>query len=220
MANSDKTMSRFGAMMQTIPDAPTRSRVAQLAEAFTAPRKVGFDRLIELGLPHYEIKYCTLDYFLIHPNEIINSDAAHLWFALIEKPGDSKTRYRRGGMRGAEVLPFIQKTISENQLDSHEFEMTVTENYVQEYGGNILIDADGKIFVECIKGNQGIMADGSYSRSEHGELFTVTCDSHFGSFKYSWEDADVPLRHYIRSEERRVGKECVSTCRSRWSPYH
>src|SRR3546814_1828903 len=27
------------------------------------------------------------------------------------------------------------------------------------------------------------------------------------------------LRHE-RSEERRVGKECVSTCRSRWSPYH
>src|SRR3546814_14684481 len=27
--------------------------------------------------------------------------------------------------------------------------------------------------------------------------------------------ADLP-----RSEERRVGKECVSTCRSRWSPYH
>src|SRR3546814_13349398 len=27
----------------------------------------------------------------------------------------------------------------------------------------------------------------------------------------------VPLR---RSEERRVGKEGVSTCRSRWSPYH
>src|SRR3546814_1060095 len=28
-------------------------------------------------------------------------------------------------------------------------------------------------------------------------------------------------RHTIhRSEERRVGKECVSPCRSRWSPYH
>src|SRR3546814_13809195 len=25
---------------------------------------------------------------------------------------------------------------------------------------------------------------------------------------------------FWRSEERRVGKECVSTCRSRWSPYH
>src|SRR3546814_12702938 len=27
-------------------------------------------------------------------------------------------------------------------------------------------------------------------------------------------------RRSTRSEERRVGKECVSTCRSRWSPYH
>src|SRR3546814_16735386 len=27
------------------------------------------------------------------------------------------------------------------------------------------------------------------------------------------------FRH-ARSEERRVGKECVSTCRSRWWPYH
>src|SRR3546814_11623247 len=26
--------------------------------------------------------------------------------------------------------------------------------------------------------------------------------------------------HGMRSEERRVGKECVSTCSSRWSPYH
>src|SRR3546814_10448153 len=28
------------------------------------------------------------------------------------------------------------------------------------------------------------------------------------------------VRRDDRSEERRVGKECVSTCRSRWSPYH
>src|SRR3546814_13803153 len=29
-----------------------------------------------------------------------------------------------------------------------------------------------------------------------------------------------PMGIQIRSEERRVGKECVSTCRSRWAPYH
>src|SRR3546814_15313453 len=29
-----------------------------------------------------------------------------------------------------------------------------------------------------------------------------------------------PTPKSTRSEERRVGKECVSTCRSRWSPYH
>src|SRR3546814_14799423 len=31
---------------------------------------------------------------------------------------------------------------------------------------------------------------------------------------------DVEITRDIRSEERRVGKECVSTCRSRWAQYH
>src|SRR3546814_9727254 len=34
------------------------------------------------------------------------------------------------------------------------------------------------------------------------------------------EEGGVDQRRSARSEERRVGKECVSTCRSRWSPYH
>src|SRR3546814_2842837 len=38
-----------------------------------------------------------------------------------------------------------------------------------------------------------------------------------GKFLMGTVKGDV---HDIRSEERRVGKECVSTCRSRWSPYH
>src|SRR3546814_6031506 len=41
---------------------------------------------------------------------------------------------------------------------------------------------------------------------------------------YIREDADAISSQSrlddARSEERRVGKECVSTCRSRWSPYH
>src|SRR3546814_15921960 len=41
---------------------------------------------------------------------------------------------------------------------------------------------------------------------DRGEAFDVTIDG------------GVPRQQ--RSEERRVGKECVSTCRSRWSPYH
>src|SRR3546814_17722716 len=39
------------------------------------------------------------------------------------------------------------------------------------------------------------------------------------AFRHNFVDAAAqPVDH--RSEERRVGKECVSTCRSRWSPYH
>src|SRR3546814_2375278 len=52
-----------------------------------------------------------------------------------------------------------------------------------------------------------------------------------GNLRAAVEHVDIALvakafgqQHVIgraaRSEERRVGKECVSTCRSRWSPYH
>src|SRR3546814_12147063 len=34
------------------------------------------------------------------------------------------------------------------------------------------------------------------------------------------DEVDWYVPHYPRSDERRVGKACVSTCRSRWSPYH
>src|SRR3546814_19235166 len=40
----------------------------------------------------------------------------------------------------------------------------------------------------------------------------ISCHDSLASF----EQASV----HHRSEERRAGKECVSTCRYRWSPYH
>src|SRR3546814_8856481 len=52
-----------------------------------------------------------------------------------------------------------------------------------------------------------------------GTSFTAkpaAASSAFGSRRICWPCCiEQP-----RSEERRVGKECVSTCRSRWSPYH
>src|SRR3546814_3291920 len=44
-----------------------------------------------------------------------------------------------------------------------------------------------------------------------------------GGLIFEWGALDFAggtVVHINRSEERRVGKECVSTCRSRWSPYH
>src|SRR3546814_12854383 len=36
----------------------------------------------------------------------------------------------------------------------------------------------------------------------------------------TWDDVLAAGTKIKRSEERRVGKACVSSCRSRWSPYH
>src|SRR3546814_8943612 len=49
---------------------------------------------------------------------------------------------------------------------------------------------------------------------EHERALQLLVEPGLGGFEMA---AYVPVEG---SEERRVGKECVSTCRSRWSPYH
>src|SRR3546814_17221448 len=58
-------------------------------------------------------------------------------------------------------------------------------------------------------------------RTEHHFLAVLGCRA--GT--QLWPFADLGSvshadRQAVRSEARRVGKECVSTCSSRWSPYH
>src|SRR3546814_12387399 len=42
----------------------------------------------------------------------------------------------------------------------------------------------------------------------------------FRSLAQPFAGTRTRIRQDVRSEERRVGKECVRTCRSRWLPYH
>src|SRR3546814_11332557 len=98
-------------------------------------------------------------------------------------------------------------------LTYREFKWTIPERY------NIGVDA-------CDK-----WADGS------GRLALICEKTSGDQARYTFDDlkalsnqfAHALLAHGIkkgdrvgifRSEERRVGKECVSTCRSRWSTYH
>src|SRR3546814_12347428 len=54
------------------------------------------------------------------------------------------------------------------------------------------------------------------------ELIQNAADAVQARRRFDERDSDYGLISVglERSEERRVGKECVSTCRSRWSPYH
>src|SRR3546814_13609929 len=55
------------------------------------------------------------------------------------------------------------------------------------------------------------------------EVFAVHCNGEKVWNLYENREA-APVNHpsfqFGRSEERRVGKECVRTCKSRWSPFH
>src|SRR3546814_724492 len=56
-------------------------------------------------------------------------------------------------------------------------------------------------------------------RPATGALFPAIAGTRLSATNGAFEHRRVPAQK-ARSEERRVGKECVSTCRSRWSPYH
>src|SRR3546814_8452771 len=73
----------------------------------------------------------------------------------------------------------------------------------------------GSLAERCRAGGAGIEA--FFTRSGVGTEAAEGKElREFGGITYVMEEA---LRG-DRSEERRVGQECVSTCRSRWSPYH
>src|SRR3546814_1665762 len=62
--------------------------------------------------------------------------------------------------------------------------------------------------------DQSIPADGQY------HILRFPFGSAESSDAHGMHQMAQPDGFDIRSEERRVGKECVSTCRSRWSPPH
>src|SRR3546814_11140808 len=65
-----------------------------------------------------------------------------------------------------------------------------------------------------------IFLDSGEAKVENAE-YVVHSGKIRGSAQYAKREETAIIRLKDgRSEERRVGKECVSTCRSRWSPYH
>src|SRR3546814_9383476 len=60
----------------------------------------------------------------------------------------------------------------------------------------------------------------SGKKSSNGRVLYEVCLKHNPNSYFVSDPSELNPENFERSEERRVGKECVSTCRSRWSPYH
>ena len=60
----------------------------------------------------------------------------------------------------------------------------------------------------------------SYAYTEVAGIYPITPSSPMADFVDQWSAAGLKNIFGTRSEERRVGKECLRLCRSRWSPYH
>src|SRR3546814_20151078 len=71
----------------------------------------------------------------------------------------------------------------------------------------------------CSKEGGKTLANGEEAKLNFYNWDTYIGENTLDNFKEA-TGVDVTMDLFDRSEERRVGKECVSTCRSRWSPYH
>src|SRR3546814_2245529 len=67
---------------------------------------------------------------------------------------------------------------------------------------------------QCSIESRGLL----YHRRRSFLCFVMIAQS--SRFQTLSKESPMLVQKQSRSEERRVGKECVSTCRSRWSPYH
>src|SRR3546814_16729031 len=95
-------------------------------------------------------------------------------------------------------------------------------------------DAGNAAFHRCIYHGWAFQPEGSFigapveREQMHGDirqkselgLRKARVAIYGGMIFATWSEEAPEFEVYLRSEERRVGKECVSTCRSRWSQYH
>src|SRR3546814_12125024 len=99
------------------------------------------------------------------------------------------------------------KTIDQMRAD-HEGNDAPRSGVLAEIGTKLVQEKLDKSYRETLDQPVGMLGDitpRAASRSANGRVKLV-----------EW----LKYIENRRSEERRVGKECVSTCRSRWSPYH
>ena len=77
----------------------------------------------------------------------------------------------------------------------------------------LLIDDDdaNRVTLSALLEEEGFSVDVASSLAEAGERIASGASYALILFDQNLGD---------RSEERRVGKECLAVCRSRWSPYH
>src|SRR3546814_3456251 len=98
----------------------------------------------------------------------------------------------------------------------------VLARLLRDTGGNVAL-----VFGFCViglVGGVGIAIDTSVAYNVKSRLSAaVDAAALAGARAFASPTRDADIEKFFeanRSAERRVGKECVRTCRSRWSPYH
>ena len=97
----------------------------------------------------------------------------------------------------------------------------------------VILEAEDQVTPVVGQANAGLDSFEKKAESAHGKVIRITdqtrtsiqrliasLEKQAETYGKSGVDRLITQRDQLRSEERRVGKECTIQCRSRWSPYH
>src|SRR3546814_17579934 len=115
-------------------------------------------------------------------------------------------------------MPALKNTRKLSPQQQNEKEGVAILESLQPTDHVVLLDENGK---QLSSVGFSTFLENTFNRSVRQLVFVIGGPYGFSAAVYERANEKISLYSMtFRSEERRVGKESVSTCRSRWSPYH
>ena len=111
------------------------------------------------------------------------------------------------------LIESLDRELNQAQLeldDAEDYFVKVSDAYEARFQNRVMEDEATGIKVEA-----EIAGEAKLKVVDTGSTMNVILKDQFGKDYEILGNYDI-----VRSEERRVGKECLRLCRSRWSPYH
>jgi hypothetical protein len=144
-------------------------------------RKAGLKGLEELHLPHNPtITVSPADFFRNTEGILKEVGTPKIYIALVPKD-PQYPRYSYGGLYTNRAASYVGEKIPRNLRQFYN--IAIQPFYENVYGGNIVTQPDGGVFVEFTKGKQVHVARGKVTPE-----YTITRDQFTNSLKFSFED--------------------------------
>lgn len=152
-----------------------------LADELGERRSNGFKRLEELGLPRFEFIESSLASFLEDPHECLSRVKLKQFYIVLMPNIPPLQRHSKAGINADQVIAFIHEHVAPEHIKDYDISWQAYSENI--FGGTIIVNPGGQIYVEFKRGKQAKLAKGT----EDPEFFAVR-NSITGLFRYSFDD--------------------------------
>jgi hypothetical protein len=161
----------------------------RLAAELNEDRAIGVKKLDELRLPRYKRTSTSLVEFLNHSQEILNNLGSELFYVVLSSTAEELARISKSNVSAQEVINFIDLNVEQQSIQSYD--ILIQQYFENVYGGCIIVNPNGQVYIEFTAGKQGPIAKGTKTPE-----YRVVRSEYTGLFKYSFEDENLRAAIY------------------------